>query len=351
MAEHKEATFDGEQVVVDGVSAEEKTLLDEVVRETKLRGDPVYARMTGDDPLADVWRLGKLIAESGLFGVNNPAQAAVLALEAYHQQRPVTELARRYHVIEGRLSMRADAMQAEFQADKGRVRWLESTGAVCRAEFSHPDFAPEPVEVEVTFAEMDRVGITKGKSGLKKNWRQFPRQMLRARAISEGVRMVHPGIVVGVYSPEEVSDFDLREVPLETPPARPAVNRGAQRDTNPASKPAPRQEQEQEQERRQSRDRAPEPQEERERQEPAQASEVLPVWITKAMRALKPLGVLREDLEGDGGRGLALPATAWDEGEHKPLVMAIYRELMAVAPGERPKLVRELFELGAGAEG
>jgi len=345
MAEHKEATFDGEQVVVDGVSAEEKTLLDEVVQETRLRGDPVYSRMTGD-PLADVWRLGKMIAQSGLFGVKSPDQAAILALEAYHQQRPVTELARRYHVIEGKLSMRSDAMQAEFQADRGRILWLETTREACRAEFSHPDYAPEPVLVEVTFAELDKVGVTRGKNGVKDNWRKFPRQMLRARAISEGVRMVHPGIVVGVYSPEEVSDFDLREVPLETPPA---VNRGAQRDTKPASKPAPRQEQEQE--RRQSRDRAPEPQEEQERQEPAQTSEVLPVWITKAMRALKPLGVLREDLEGDGGRGLALPATAWNEGEHKPLVMAIYKAVMAVAPGDRPKLVRELFELGAGAEG
>jgi hypothetical protein len=31
--------------------------------------------------------------------------------------------------------------------------------------------------------------------------------MLRARCISEGIRAVYPGCVVGVYTPEEVQDF------------------------------------------------------------------------------------------------------------------------------------------------
>jgi hypothetical protein len=61
-------------------------------------------------------------------------------------------------------------------------------------------------------------------------WRQYPRQMLRSRVISEGVKTVYPGVAVGVYTPEEVQDFDVKPptkevvaevvaTPVETKPA------------------------------------------------------------------------------------------------------------------------------------
>ena len=41
----------------------------------------------------------------------------------------------------------------------------------------------------------------------KDNYKKFPRQMLRARVISEGVRAVYPGVLQGMYTPEEVQAF------------------------------------------------------------------------------------------------------------------------------------------------
>ncbi|MEW6097488.1 MAG: hypothetical protein AB1567_13365, partial [bacterium] len=41
----------------------------------------------------------------------------------------------------------------------------------------------------------------------KDNWKHYPRQMLRSRVISEGVRTVLPGCNVGFYTVEEVQDF------------------------------------------------------------------------------------------------------------------------------------------------
>ncbi|MBK8184776.1 MAG: hypothetical protein IPK63_18615 [Candidatus Competibacteraceae bacterium] len=38
-------------------------------------------------------------------------------------------------------------------------------------------------------------------------WKQYPRAMLRARVISEGIRTVYPGVLSGMYTPEEVRDF------------------------------------------------------------------------------------------------------------------------------------------------
>jgi hypothetical protein len=44
--------------------------------------------------------------------------------------------------------------------------------------------------------------------GSKDNWKSYPRQMLRARVISEGVRATFPAVLNGMYTPEEVGEFD-----------------------------------------------------------------------------------------------------------------------------------------------
>ena len=155
------------------------------------------------------------IARSRLFGLE-PEQAFTLCLLAQAEGLHPVAAVRRWHIIEGKPSMRADAMQAEFQRHGGRVEWVKSTNEECRAIFKHPELSPKGFEVHVTFAELDKAGVTRGRNGVKDNWRKFPRQMLRARAISEGVRAVDPGIVVGIYTPEEISDFDARDTPIET---------------------------------------------------------------------------------------------------------------------------------------
>jgi hypothetical protein len=58
----------------------------------------------------------------------------------------------------------------------------------------------------------------------KDNWKNYPKAMLRARCISEGIRTVYPGCIVGVYTPEEVQDMeparDVKATVVEvTPPA------------------------------------------------------------------------------------------------------------------------------------
>lgn len=64
--------------------------------------------------------------------------------------------------------------------------------------------------------------------GGKGNWAKYPRQMLRARVISEGIRATFPACCVGVYTPEEVADFDdrpaqPRHAPATTTLLRPQV--------------------------------------------------------------------------------------------------------------------------------
>ena len=86
-------------------------------------------------------------------------------------------------------------------------------------------------------------------------------------------------------------------------------------------------------------------------QEPAQPTDALEPWVTSYLARLKTVGVLRADLEGNAGRGLGVPATEWSQDAHKAELDAIGKAVKAVAPAQRPALVRELFDLEPGAEG
>ena len=154
----------------------------------------------------DLDLMAERAAKSGLFNMTKD-QAFTLGMLCVAEGLHPIQAIKRYHIIEGKPSMRADAMQAEFQRHGGRIRWIETSAAACAAEFSHPTYHPDPCLVRITFAELDTVGVTRGKYGVKDNWKKFPAAMLRARVISAGVRMIDPGVIVGIYTPEEVQDF------------------------------------------------------------------------------------------------------------------------------------------------
>jgi hypothetical protein len=168
--------------------------------------------------------MARHVAAAGLWPeVRNASAAFALMLRCQAEGIHPGLATATFHVIEGKLSMRADAMHARFLQAGGRVKWGESTDKACEATFSHPEYAPEGFPIRVTFEELDKAGVTRGKDGVKANWKRFPRSMLRARCVSEGVRAVHPGIVAGIYTPEEVQDFDdsPRPIPVATAPPAP----------------------------------------------------------------------------------------------------------------------------------
>lgn len=140
------------------------------------------------------------VAKSGLFGVRTPEQALSLMLIAQAEGLHPALAARDYHVINGKPTLKSDALLARFQANGGRVEWTEYTDAAVSARISHQ--AGGSVEIKWTIAQAERAGLTRNPT-----WKSYPRQMLRARVISEGVRAVFPGVAVGVYTSEEVQDM------------------------------------------------------------------------------------------------------------------------------------------------
>lgn len=151
-------------------------------------------------PLGDIERMAFAVSKSNLFGVKTPEQALALMLVAQAEGMHPAIAATHYHVINGRPTLKADAMLSRFQAAGGTVNWKVYTDAEVTGTFSHPQGGR--VDITWTVAQAQTAGLTKNPT-----WRQYPRQMLRSRCISEGIRTVYPGVTVGVYTPEEVQDF------------------------------------------------------------------------------------------------------------------------------------------------
>jgi hypothetical protein len=150
-------------------------------------------------PFSQLERMAQAIAKSGLFGAKTPEQALSLMLIAQAEGTHPATAARDYHVIQGRPSLKADTMLARFQQAGGRVEWHSYTDAKCEATFTHPQSGA--VKIDWTMERAKSAGLT-----AKDNWKNYPRQMLRARTISEGVRTCYPGVAIGVYTPEEIAD-------------------------------------------------------------------------------------------------------------------------------------------------
>jgi hypothetical protein len=159
----------------------------------------------------DLARAAEAVAASKLFGVTTPEQAIALFLVAQSEGRHPASAAKEYHIIKGRPSLRSDAILARFQTAGGSVRWGERTDASVSATFSHPQGGD--VEVRWTLEDAKRAGLAGGES-----WKKYPRHLLSARVISEGVRLCYAPVVAGVYTPEEVEQFDS---PVSAPVAQP----------------------------------------------------------------------------------------------------------------------------------
>jgi len=152
-------------------------------------------------PVADLEKMARAVAASKLFGMQNVEQALALMLVAQAEGLHPATAARDYHIIQGRPALKADAMLARYLASGGKVEWHEHGDTKVAATFSHPQGGSLRIDWDMERAK---------KAGLsgKDNWSKYPRQMLRARVISEGIRATNPAVAVGMYTPEEVQDFE-----------------------------------------------------------------------------------------------------------------------------------------------
>ena len=156
--------------------------------------------MANEMTIQDMSNLSVAFAKSGLFGYKNSSEAFALMAIAQANGLHPARAAERYHIIQGRPAMKADAMLSAFQEAGGKVKWVKRTDTECILHLEHAQGGE--LDVKWTMDRAKKAGLT-GKS----TWSQYPTQMLAARCVSEGVRALFPACLSGMYTPEEVQDF------------------------------------------------------------------------------------------------------------------------------------------------
>lgn len=148
---------------------------------------------------------GQQLAQSRIMGIQTPGDGLVVAVTCAAEGITPLEFARTYHIIEGRPSMKADAMLAKFKAAGGKVRWLDlgDTEQKAEAEFT---YAGDTVTMAFT-AEQAKKMVGDRFDKKDGNWFKLRPQMLRARLITTALRVIAPELVVGIYTPEEIEEF------------------------------------------------------------------------------------------------------------------------------------------------
>ena len=146
--------------------------------------------------------MAEVIAESKLFGIQNAKQALALGLLCQAEGRHIGEAGRDYHIISGKPTLKSEIMLARFQAAGGKVEWHEYTQESVSGTFTHPQAGS--LKVTWTIQDAKRAGLLSNPT-----WQKYPRQMLRNRVTSEGIRSTYPGVLSGCYTPEEITDMNL----------------------------------------------------------------------------------------------------------------------------------------------
>lgn len=151
-------------------------------------------------PTSDLERWADTFARSQMFGAKTKEQALSLLLLAQAEGVHPAIAMRDFDIIQGRPAKKAEAMQRSFLQAGGKIEWHALTDEKAEATFSHPQGGTARITWDMARAK---------KAGLsgKDMYAKYPRQMLKARVVSEGCRTVYPASTSGLYVPEEVSHF------------------------------------------------------------------------------------------------------------------------------------------------
>ena len=163
------------------------------------------ALQNSSEAMGTLNELSKLFVQSQIMGVKTPGDGLVLAMTCMAERITPLEFVQTYHIIQGRPSMRADAMLAKFRAAGGKIRWLNvgDDGKEARAIFI---YGGDEMELAFTVGEAEKLLGKKRLDDPDGNWFKSRGPMLRARLASKALRIISPELVCGTYLPEEIEE-------------------------------------------------------------------------------------------------------------------------------------------------
>lgn len=153
-------------------------------------------------------KLGQLYATSGFFGQVTASVATAALTNCFLEGLSPVEYRAKYHTFDnGHTGIKSDYIQREFHKLGGEWKFVEWSPTKCDMVFTYKG---QTLPFCVTIEEMKANGVAMSGKGntLKTNWAKFPREMLKARCMATAIRAICPEALEGMYTQEEVADFD-----------------------------------------------------------------------------------------------------------------------------------------------
>jgi len=139
-----------------------------------------------------------------------PDEAFAAGLMGAEIGLPLLASLRQIYVVNGKPSFSAEAMNAMIQRN-GHSLKARLTLDSCWIKAKRADNGNE-FEFEFTMADAKAAGLLE-----KDVWKQYPKSMLWARALSQVCRSLFPDVMLGMgYTPEELNDESWIPAPMET---------------------------------------------------------------------------------------------------------------------------------------
>lgn len=174
--------------------------------------------------LQQVLQLGKVLFDSGYFSdVKSASQAVVKILRGQELGIGAVTSLEQIHVIQGKTALSAGLIGSLIKSsNRYNYTITQHTDDVCEVVFM--EHSKEIGRSKFTLADAEKAGLSK-----RDMWKQYPRNMLFARALSNGARWHCPDAFGGaVYTPEELQAIDVEVIPFSqaqqtSPPEQPAA--------------------------------------------------------------------------------------------------------------------------------
>ena len=166
------------------------------------------ALVTNADPDTGWWLKTKeqaaIFVKTGFLpdAIKTAEQAIMVMLKGYELGLPRTYALSNIAIVKGKPTISAEAMLALVSRDYGKqaFRVKASTNTACTVEW-RLDGWQGTTDYTFTIEDAQTAGLAQSDT-----WRKYPAAMLRARAISAGIRMSYPECIAGMYSPGELGE-------------------------------------------------------------------------------------------------------------------------------------------------
>jgi hypothetical protein len=177
--------------------------------------------------------LGKILAESGYFAdARQMAQAAVKVLAGQELGLGPIAAMTGVHIVQGKVTIGANLIAALIRkSGKYDYRIVEHTDQICRIVF-YAD-GEQIGESAFSIEDAKRAGLLKTGP-----WTQHPRNMLFARALSNGAKWHAPDVFAGpIYTPDELGAVVDAEGDVVSVPEPQVIHAPAAGEDRPAIRP------------------------------------------------------------------------------------------------------------------